>query len=397
MNSSPNQVAVAEMPGGNIVYAGSQMYMSWDGTGDPIFFTNINYTILDHGGNTVLPQKMIDLNPGPSLESFVHGPVIDVAPNGNIGMLWTNEVYDRDTKLSNVNLFMAVMDSDGNIIFGPSDLTGNTSWGSNATGDAFGYESPRITASDDGKFFISWGAYDQEPEGYIRDIYYGIRNNDGSQSIANAKLTNGVVGGDFNYEPALAALDGNKTLVAWHGSGETKYVVLNNDGSIAKASTAISGPGLINIDAVQLSDSNILLAGQNGSREIFFSILDGSTYLVNEPLSALQNPISASQNEYVSVTRDENGHGILTWADYSSQYIFYALVNSSGDVLTAPTILKEAEEYQYKFIDTSSQGYGNTTYSPAAWIEVLDKEIYGFVSPGTHEYAFKVQNLGSLG
>jgi hypothetical protein len=70
--------------------------------------------------------------------------------------------------------------------------------------------------------------------------------------------------------------------------------------------------------------------------------------------------------DYVSVTRDGDGHGVLTWMDAEwKDYIYYALVSANGDLVTPPMIVATGEASN-PLIQTNSAGQGNAPYD-GAW------------------------------
>jgi len=124
------------------------------------------------------------------------------------------------------------------------------------------------------------------------------------------------------------------------------------------------GPG-----AVQLSGGNILVAWENydyPNSDIGYAMLNSAYNVVYGPVT-LNNPGSATRfdESYVSVTRDANNRGILTWREiYPVTFnLFYALVNSGGGLVTAPTAYRGAESLYSPYVYSSYDGYGATTYS----------------------------------
>jgi hypothetical protein len=66
----------------------------------------------------------------------------------------------------------------------------------------------------------------------------------------------------------------------------------------------------------------------------------------------------------MSVTADANGNAVITWQDFyyeTHNHMYYTLINSSGTVLTPPTIFRSSNA-NVPYIYTHNEGYGNTTY-----------------------------------
>jgi hypothetical protein len=159
----------------------------------------------------------------------------------------------------------------------------------------------------------------------------------------------------------LTALDNNRAFLAYDSPNGISYTVLNSDGNIVKPETATGGWGY-RPDAVQLSDGNIVVAWE-GSIE--FVVIDGSTYNKTYGPDWLYHPAAVTGNAYVSIAADKSGHAVLTWMDADYNYrrnLYYALVDSSGSVLTDPMIFRSSQATDPR-IETSFEGYGNTSWT----------------------------------
>ena len=119
---------------------------------------------------------------------------------------------------------------------------------------------------------------------------------------------------------------------------------------------------------MQLANGSVLLAWTNWGADLYeinFAVLDGGAYNVVAGPTALSNPAAVTGNDYVSVAADGAGRGILTWMDADWDYrrnLYYALVDSSGAVLTDPMIFRTSQA-THPNIETSSEGYGNTSWT----------------------------------
>ncbi len=226
---------------------------------------------------------------------------------------------------------------------------------------------PRITATDDNRFVLAWRRYSRESAGSLNDIYYAVRHTNGNPVKGITKFTNGVAGDDYYYDPALTSLSGNRALLAYYANGSISYAVLNSAGNVFKGETATGGYGY-GPDAVQLANGSVLLAWTSWGadlNEISFAVLDGTNYNVVAGPTALSNPAAVTGNDYVSVAADGAGRGILTWMDRDYDYrrnLYYALVDSSGAVLTDPMIFRTSQATDPN-IETSFEGYGNTSWT----------------------------------
>lgn len=116
--------AIAEMPNRNFVYAWSK----YRGTGSAGTY-EIEYMLLDKSGNTVRSISKLTNLSSATLDTYDELPVIAVAPNGRIGVLWYRYGYNDSNSSSNYNIYYAVLDAGGNLVVPPTNLTNNTRWG----------------------------------------------------------------------------------------------------------------------------------------------------------------------------------------------------------------------------------------------------------------------------
>ncbi len=325
-----------------------------------MYVGEIEYTLLDSDGNTTL--GVTKLTNHSSATSYIYDyPVVAVAPNGRIGVLWSRQRYNPNNYSYNYNIFFAILDSAGNRVYGPVNLTNNSAWGTYFNVPNF--DDPRIAATGDNRFVLAWWRRD---DGDLTDIYYAVRDANGNAVKGVTKFTNSAMGDAYYYDPALARLSGNRALLAYRayrGSENIYYAVLNSAGNTVKGETPTGGYGY-RPDAVQLSDDSVLLAW-TAEDQIEFAMLDGTTYNVTTGPRALDNPAAPTGDDYVSVTADGAGHGILTWMDADYDYrrnLYYALVDSDGTVLNAPMVFRTSQAMDPD-IETSYMGYGNTSWT----------------------------------
>ena len=210
---------------------------------------------------------------------------------------------------------------------------------------------------------MAWERDVYKNDGWLDDIFYTIRDTNGSVVKGVTKFTSGVAGDDYYETPALTALSSNRALLAYDSPNGISYAVIDSTGSTVKAETAAGGWGY-RPDAVQLSDGNIIVAWE-GSIVLEFVVIDGSTYNKTYGPGWLYNAAAVTGDAYVSVAADAHGHAILTWMDFDSNYrrnLYYALMDGNGDVLTDPMIMRTSQAATAR-IESNYGGYGNTSYS----------------------------------
>lgn len=358
-----DNMAVAEMPNASgFVYAWSK-FRSLNNNN---YVSEIEYVLLDHEGNTTRAITRLTDNSNATVYTYDY-PVVAVAPNGNIGVLWQRYLYNGDTGQQNYNIWFATLNASGDVIHAPVNLTNNNAWGGYGTIGVPRFYDQRITATEDNRFMLAWNYHSAENSGDLRDIYYAVRDSNGNIIKPTSKFTNGVAGGNYISNPSLTMLNNNRALLAYYNGGYAVYAVLDSVGNTVLPESSTGNWGF-DSNGVQLVNGNILLAWTASGNLIEFVLLDGTTYNVISGPTVLNNPVAATGDGYVSATTDAAGHGILTWmdSDYNSrQHLYYALIDGDGSVLTQPMIFRTAEmpAYGSQNIFSSYEGYGNTSYT----------------------------------
>jgi hypothetical protein len=261
------------------------------------------------------------------------------------------------------------------------------------------YGDQVIAATGDNRFVLAWKQSTLQPGGWVDDLYYTVHNTAGGTVAPITQLTNDTAGNTSgNIEPALAALSGNRAFLSWvrrlSGNDDVHYVVVDSNGGLVKGETDLSADDgseftdWRNYDAVQLSDGKILAVWEGWgcflgewAPRVRFALLDAAYNAMGAPTCLGPKSAAALYGDgEASVTADADSHAIITWRDSTytsvsySRHLYYALVNSSGDVLTQPMIFKAANGLS-PFLTVNFNGYGISTYSstlPAgvdAWVE----------------------------
>ncbi len=370
---------VAEMPDNTLAYLWTRYRcLNNSGSGCTLYGREIEYTLLDQFGGTVYAASKLTEHSSASVNTYDEVPTLAVTPNGRIGLLWYRYLYNPSTSQTNYNIYFAILDASGSLLYGPVNLTNNTVWGT--WGDFYVplFYQPRIAATGDNRFILAWRREHQESSGYVSDIYYAVRDSNGNSIKGVTKLTNDTPGSSGYYAPALASLSANRAFLSWisrqDGNDDIYYVVVGSDGNLIKPATNLSVDESVidwwNYDVVQLSDGKILAAweawgcfpGEWTSR-IRFVLLDAAYNRIDAPVCLGQT--NNSGDTAVSVTADWQGNAILTWTTsgwLNRDSLYYALVGSNGSVLTPPmTFLSSKADYPY--IESSTEGYGNTSYN----------------------------------
>jgi len=345
-------LAVTAVPNGNFIY----LWTKYRGLGS-VYVYEIEYTLLDHYGNTVRAVSKLADHSGATMTTRDSSPSVAVAPNGSIGVAWFRYLYNSATSQFNYNIYFATLDGSGNLITGPTNVTNNTVWGTDTDLNIPGLYYPTITASDDNRFIISWEDFREiGVSSWQSNIWYATRDTAGASVFPPTALTSD----NISYVPVINSLTGGKAILTLKRDLKPYYAVINSDGSISSPVSSLGATGTINgypIDAVLLPSGKVAAAWAT-TTGIQFSILNSAYTLESGPFSAA-NPNSEFWGGGLSVTTDIDSHVIMTWtADYA-QNLFYALGDSTGAFITPPMSYKTSTAY----IDISGNGQGNAPYT----------------------------------
>ena len=381
-------LALSETPQGNYMYVWERNaikeFTPPDYAYKLIFYSDVEYVLLDQFGNLLkTAQKLTNNEPGDpdELSTIDRVPVSAATPDGLTGVVWVRDIVDDQNIIdikTNSNVYFAVLDANGNLKDPPGliDVTQNTNWRGENDTDIPLFASPRITAISDSRFLIVWT--DQRLLGVddiVNNVYYAIYDTSSGIFVKSpTPLTDDPAYINRYYDPNVTSLTGNKAFVAYTindydaASYSIAYLVLDRNGYAVKQETEFTGNGGWGPDAVQLDTGKIALTWTNPiSNRIVYALTNGTGYNITNSPVELSNP-NHRQPDYVSVTHDKAGHGILTWMDAGwNHYLYYALIDDGGDLLTPPMIF-HAGRASDPLILSSYSGYGIAPYEYAGQI-----------------------------
>ena len=379
-----------------------------------IYTGEIEYTLLNKYGETMKAVTKLTDNSGATMTTYDESPAVAVSPDGHIGIMWYHYIWNSSNSQFNYNIYFAILDASGSLVFGPTNLTNNAVWGISNALNVPRFYNPQITATGNNRFALAWqkmyyGSPTVDCTSYcsVNDIYYAVRDAGGGIVKGITQFTFDTPGNYEGYgEPNLTTLTGNRALLTWSSDGDNDiyYAVLGSDGSVFKSATNLTNDYDYsydwNPDAVQLSDGKIVVAwtGDYYINYPRFAVLDSSYNLIEGP-TALYNPAAVTGNAYVSVAADAAGHSILTWMDYDSnshRNLYYALVDGNGSVLTEPMIFRTGMGSS-PYIETSYTGYGNTSYLSPAQVDlnISSSSVVGADPAGLAAIPIQFQNSGA--
>ena len=365
-----NTLSLTMRESGGYVYSWEKNGEKFIG-GQPVQFSDIETIILDDFGDISRPLALLTNNGNvatPQLLVNARYPALASAPDGSSGVIWAQYKLDLNTFLTNSNIYFAILDPDGEVSFGPLNVTNNNGWRGQGEDEVPAFNSPQIVATGDNRFFLTWIEGRNQTGGETSSVYYSIYESAGVSVKGPTLFAQSIPGSTLNIDPAVADLDEKRVLIAYSifdqnaQTYSVAYAILQSDGDLIKDSAIIPESSGWRSDAAQFRTGNILIAWTNPTTErIAFIILDQSG---NDLISSAQElPLLGERKpDYVSATVSEESYGILTWMDAEwKDYLYYTLVNENGDLLTPPMIFISGQATN-PLIQTSFSGQGNAAY-----------------------------------
>ena len=330
-----------------------QAWSAWRTSGS-YHYLEIEYALYDSSGSpTKAPTRLTQQSAANNVWDYP--PALAVAQDGKIGLLWVNFHQTTDYYSYLYNMYFAVLDSSGNVTTAPLNLTGNTTWQTYYTFNA--YESPAIAATGDNRFVLSYYNSDKG-NNYRTNLWLASRTTAGAQVAAPTNYSNNTWATHIYRDPTLAAVSGNRVLLAYKyffsiDGDSIKYILLNSDCSIPSGSvetilaSGTSGD-FSGTDAVLLANGRVLV-GWLTFRGVQFATLDTSFVRLGS-VGSIPTLFNADVTR-LSVTTDGASQGIFTWAqddqDYDIVYgtplrprLFYALVDANGILKTSTLVYR---------------------------------------------------------
>lgn len=274
--------------------------------------------------------------------------------SGQTGLLYIRHTYQRDglNYLFKANVYFARISDQGDLIGTPVRLTNNETYASYSQ-----YNQTSATAANNGRFFLAWQK--TTGDGTTTVIETAVIEPNGTIVKAAA----GASGSDRSYiHPAVTRLaNGNVMLgyLAEEDDGNTRqvmYHILQPDGTLGSQVALDSAFG-DELDIQQLTGGGVLFAWSNSEGRIFRAMTD-QTGTVTQPVAEITHPWGRSF-KHLSITHDAYNRGIITFRDYTSEFLYYTLIGGDGSLVTAPMPFRRGSVGSNPIIFTSHTGYGN--------------------------------------
>lgn len=369
----PFYTAIAATPSGGFVYAWSVNRLV--GPSNNILVSDVEYTIIDRNKSALAPMKLTN-NGGAPYQVQDLLPAVAVAPNGRIGILWWDEQKPNSTTYTD-RIWLAVLDAGGNVLQ-QIKIAETVS----ATGGVLG--NPQIAATDDSRFVLAWQQLNALT---AYDVWYQVRNADGSVVVANNYPLTSVnsAGGGYDWLHSVTTIPDNSALITWWCLWHLCEAAVASNGTVyqsadiqATLNDSTSSSVRFQGDAVTTSDGRVVIvwvdyadSSYNGQDQLAYVVLDRNSLSPVGNVTPLTNFQAPYGNNYVSAAADHGGRAIFTWTDcYAlsvcggaplARNLYYAAVTSAGTLVTPPVIFQASASAP---IYTSITGYGNAPYNP---------------------------------
>lgn len=331
-------------------------------------YTDIEFALLTKNGVIFKPGGKLTDNISESQPTTDRFPVVAGAADGSIGVVWVRSTLNQSFE-TQLNVYFAILNPEGQLVFGPQNLTNNNNYAMPI------FLSPRIAAvgnADNPRFVVTWirqRLETSQQDSLTSNVYLALYDTSGNQVKAPSSVTQSTVGGDRYYDPTVIGLDDARIFLPFSASDSSganswiNFMVLNNQGDILTPKTKITDSNGWGPDAVQLKSGKLLLAWTNGSNnKISFTMLNDSNFSMLFGITDLTNPNPRS-SDFVSVTTDSEGRGILTWMDVQvNHYLYYALLGDNGNLITSPLYFVTGQDPDDPQIISSYAGQGNAPY-----------------------------------
>jgi len=334
------------------------------------FIADIEFVLLDHDGLPLGPITRLTDHSAAAQSTFDLAPAVAGATDGRIGVAWVRREYSGLTQ-SRDNVYLAVLDANGSVAVPPLNVTQYATFGAADSEGIPRLANPRLAATTDNRFVVAWAAETLTPGGPTADIASAVFDSGGNTVAGPAGFTADAPGGDANTEPTLAALADGRVLLAYNAGYALAAGVLDSAGNIEQGETPLGVTGA-RPDAVQLAGGDVLLAWASGA-QAHAALLEAAPLALASVPVTLAHPLAGGGEAHAAVTSAEDGKGVVTWLVTNDKafYLYYALLDGAGAVVTPPSVLR----WSPAGLDASREGAGLAPYTQAGlrrlWLPVL--------------------------
>lgn len=349
--------------------AGENYVMVWDVQEGVA--ANLKYTIVNRLG---IPDLFVhylenDIQTNDRFPSLASG----LGADPRIAVVWSRsrqEIPGDPTSDPIYNLMLAVLnpDSEYPLILPPTQVTDNSTPYNTLGGVQI--EDAHAFWVDAEKLWIVWKEkHFLDLDSTSTDIRMGLFNVNTLEWAATPQFLASGTASIFYTDPTLIGLSDGTVLAFFSGESleqktkQISWAVLGPDG-VLKGQTALGSLQGGSLDAAVLDDK-LMFAWVSPDRGAvsysLFSILGSGSDLSLSQMAA-QSLVLTNLNlvEHISVFADQQDNGILTWKNVDDTQMYYALVNSAGELQT-PAVMFFRDPLAR--IMVSKNGQSSTVYT----------------------------------
>ncbi|MBN1657777.1 MAG: hypothetical protein JXA93_05215, partial [Anaerolineae bacterium] len=300
----------------------------------------------EHYLDIVRPTGVIRAQVTDDTDWQYEAPAVAAYPRDALVAAWRG-AYHWNGTAGYYNVEYAGLDLAGNVVISTTQVSDNIS----ATLYTEDWGPTLAVAPTDGNVLFAWTRYEDDfVSTYHYNVYYAVRDPDGTEVLAPTALTTNATADTGDYYPSVASFGDGHQAVAWQhwdnttGTYDIYYAVLDSAGSLVTPPTNLtqnSGESDYEPRANRLADGNVLLTwnGWHGpGSEIRYAVLDSAGGVVH-PITPLAG---SSQSMYrPDAVGLRNGHTLVAWEQYGyypdwGRHLGYALLDSAYQAPTNP-------------------------------------------------------------
>ena len=180
--------------------------------------SNIAYAVQKHDGSISKAATLLTNNTGGAEIVWDYNPQAAASLDGHVAVTWMRERLRLKDQTYNYNVMLAILDQDGVVIWGPSEVSQNTGWYQDFYNPGYQhFNNLTIAASDDSHFMLAWQQWNYTGTNYysIDNLYTITYTSFGQQVQPLTNLTNTTNKYAYFGVPDLIALPGSRFLLLY--------------------------------------------------------------------------------------------------------------------------------------------------------------------------------------
>ena len=346
----------------SLARTGSQSYLaSWEyirqGSGNN--YANIQKAVTGPTEGTSTVTDLLDnsIQPNPTRDA---SPVTAVAPGDEkVGLAFVRVTLDESYKQQS-NIYFARLDARGTLLPPAYNLTQNLDFDRDQI-----YDLPTIASAGADRFVVAYQSMTLEDGvATARDIDLVVISLTGAVLTAPYHLTASLANSTEFYAPSAVRMSNGDVMIAFQAQpngvtdSQIQYTIYRSASNSLDPISTLDGAVGVTPRLATLTDGSLFLAWvQAGAQSIGYTLFNSAGVL---KLASPQeiSAIGGGAIENLSVTGEVNGRAILSWKDNWEKFLYYALVDPDGTLVTPPMAFLEDSDPSSPNLKTSGTGMG---------------------------------------